>query len=258
MIGSPRSGTSAIAWALAQHPRLWTSSESDFLLYFCQSISLQQVYATALNRPSPGWLSKNSVTENEFYEAIGSGLDQLFRSRSGGKDWIDQTPSYTLIATELSRLFPNASFIHMVRDGRKVVKSMNASGFEKEGFEMPWTTSFQEACRSWGHYFRVGRSFVEANPARAIEVRNEDLLVSPEETIYRLLEFLEYPPHQGPADFLKKKRINSSYARDIQQRAEEIWKETWLDWSSEEQDCFMRLCGKELMESGYISKQQEL
>ena len=31
VIGSPRSGTSVTAWALHQHPELWTSHETEFL-----------------------------------------------------------------------------------------------------------------------------------------------------------------------------------------------------------------------------------
>jgi len=41
IIGSPRSGTSIISWALAQHDNFWTSAESDFILFLFGKGKLQ-------------------------------------------------------------------------------------------------------------------------------------------------------------------------------------------------------------------------
>ena len=59
----------------------------------------------------------------------------MVTKKSRGKRWVDQSPSYTLIASELARLFPDAQFLHIVRDGRRVVNSMIRSGFEE-----PWAS----------------------------------------------------------------------------------------------------------------------
>ena len=62
VIGCPRSGTSALSWALAEHPKMWTSAESDFMHQMFKGNMLFDVYKNSMDRPDTGWLKKNGVT----------------------------------------------------------------------------------------------------------------------------------------------------------------------------------------------------
>src|SRR5262249_8717023 len=125
IIGSPRSGTKILARSLAKHTRLWTSSaESNFLYHLFGGGHLENAFQTAGSRPSRPhgtWLAKEGVAKSEFFRFVGLGLNALYASRSGGKRWIDHTPLYTLMVDTLSELFPGARFLHILRDGRRVV-----------------------------------------------------------------------------------------------------------------------------------------
>ena len=128
ILGSPRSGTSALAWALAQHPELWTSAESDFLIHLFRRGRIRGAWEQASERPDGGWLQKNQVDYPEFAQFIGIGIDALFRSRSKDLIWVDQTPGHTLMADILKDMFPFARFVHIIRDGRAVVNSSYDKG----------------------------------------------------------------------------------------------------------------------------------
>src|SRR5262245_3379258 len=124
IIGSPRSGTSILSWSLAQHRQLWTSAESDFLYDLFGCGHLEKAFETTRGRPGSTWLREEAVDKREFYGCLGLGVNALFTSRAGGRRWIDQTPLYTMIADLLADVFPGAFFLHILRDGRRVVDSM--------------------------------------------------------------------------------------------------------------------------------------
>src|SRR5207253_4877727 len=92
IIGSPRSGTTILAWSLAQHNQLWTSDESQILWDLFGDGRLDKNYQRA-GRADGSWLRKQRIEKAEFLCFLGLGLNALYTSRSQGKRWIDQTPS---------------------------------------------------------------------------------------------------------------------------------------------------------------------
>jgi len=263
ILGSPRSGTSALAWALAQHPDMWTSAESDFLLYLFRDGRLKSAWEESTKRPDGGWLQKNRVDYLEFAQYIGTGIDSMFRSRSRGLMWVDQTPGYTLMADILKDLFPFARFIHIVRDGRSVVSSMLSSDFESLGFSMKWTTDFDEACKAWKVYAGRAQKFVNENPDIAMQVRQEDLLVRSQEVMNGVIEFLGLDSNERPAEFLSKKRLNSSYdsgGKTVVDAGEKLTQANklgpWNKWSNRQQRAFNKIAGEVFLSLGYSMEQE--
>src|SRR5438874_4826617 len=98
VIGSPRSGTTALARALGQHSQLCTSAESDFLFYLFQGQHAQKAFQRATDVAGERWLAVHGVDKKEFLAFLGLGLNALYTSRSQGRRWIEQTPLYRLIA----------------------------------------------------------------------------------------------------------------------------------------------------------------
>jgi len=252
VIGCPRSGTSALSWALAENPSLWTSAESDFMHMLFKKDCLFNVYKNSVERPDVGWLQQNDVTYKEFASFIGSGINNMFKSRSNGLIWIDQTPGYTLIAPVLKDLFPNAKFIHIVRDGKDVVSSMLNSGFENLGFSMKWTSDFENACQTWKTYVLKGRSFVASNPDVAIQIRNEDMVQYTNATFSTLQRFLDISENDGPAKFISNSRVNSSYDNGFKKKKiNPSASESENIWSSENKKIFYEICGDLIEELNY-------
>lgn len=206
VIGSPRSGTSILAWSLAQHGHFWTSSETDFLLHLFGQGRLESSLTAASQRPGGGWLSEQRVERDELFPLLGVGINALITSRSGGKRWVDQSPSYTLMASTLAELFPGAFFLHILRDGRRVVNSMVNSGFT-----LPWATDFGEAARTWAIFAERALNFAASMPSRCLTIRQEELAANPIEQFESILKFLGAPEQPTPAEFFAANRINSSY-----------------------------------------------
>ncbi|HSM62426.1 MAG TPA: sulfotransferase [Gillisia sp.] len=253
IIGSPRSGTSALGWALAQHPDLWTSAETDILLYLLQKPWFHEQYKKALAEPNKkNWFIKHTVSYPEFASFIGSGLNQLFQSRSDGKIFVDSTPSYTTIAAELMIFFPNAKFLHIVRDGRAVVNSMLASGFSYKTYN-----NFRLACKSWVYYVNKGLEIEKAFPDRVLEVRNENLISYPEKELDFVFDFLGMESSTESAIFLRTKRVNSSYLnvqKDDIRKAKDpalMPNKPWKSWSRSKRFLFTRIAGETMNKLEY-------
>ena len=244
VIGCPRSGTSALAWALAKHPKFWTSAESNFLVDILKPTGrIRSIYdhVTRIVPDQKGWLNRNSVTFEEMMAYLGSGIDQLYLSRSRGRRWVEQSPSYTLICTELAYLFPNAKFLHALRDGTKVVNSMIHSNFNET-----WSTDFEIACRTWQHYVDLVLEFQNEFPDRVLEVRNEALISDRKPTTHAILNFLDEEPSDDMAIFLETRWVNSSFGSN-----RETPPSPWTSWTADQRSTFRRIAGERMHVTGY-------
>ena len=252
IIGCPRSGTSVFSWALAEHTNFWTGPESDFLITLFGRDRLYDAYKKAFDRSDSGWLGNQDVGFTEFAANIGLGAEALFASRTAGARWIDATPGHTLMVPALLRLFPSASFLHIVRDGRAVVSSMMSSGFKAH-----WASDFAAACRAWVHYVRLGLEAAGTNPDRILEVRHENLTRRPRSELKRVFAFLGERPSERSVELVRTRRINSSYGnsgpRDIRKPKDTAAgpKRPWDRWTAEEKDTFAEIAGKPMSELGY-------
>lgn len=252
VVGCPRSGTSVLSWALAQHPDFWTSSESDYLLTLFGRNRLYGIYKEAYDRTDGSWLRKEKVSFAEFMAKMGLGPEMLFTSRAGGRRWVDGTPLYTLMINELFCLFPSASFLHIVRDGRAVVNSMISSGFDTR-----WASDFTVACETWVHYVQLGHSAVQAYPERVCEVRYEALTGNPRSEVSRVFEFLGEQSFEGSVELIATRRINSSYGNvhpgDVRKAKDphDSPKRPWEEWTAEQKSIFASVAREAMTEFGY-------
>ena len=81
-------------------------------------------------------------------------------------------------------LFPGATFIHIVRDPRANVSSQRAR----------WSRATTWEClRWWRDAAQAGHRLARRQPHRCIELRYEDLVTAPEETLRPLCRFLHIP-----------------------------------------------------------------
>ena len=252
VIGSPRSGTSVFAWALAQHPNFRTAAESDFLLHLFGNGHLQAAYTEAFNRADRGWLKQQQVDFDEFAASFGLGVEALFASRARGARWVDATPSYTLMVDEMLLLFPAASFLHIVRDGRAVVNSMISSGFDIE-----WAADFSAACQAWAHYALLGHRAAQAHPGRVFEVRHEDLTGRPGAELARVFAFLGDQSCKRSVNLITRGRINSSYGNvrpeDIRSTKDPdaAPQRPWESWSRKQHRTFSNIASEAMSLLGY-------
>ncbi len=258
IIGAPRSGTSALAWSLAQHSQLWTSEES-LIVSFLLHDGLKRTFENARDVPR-NWLQVQQVDWSEFLRWSGLGLNALFTSRSGGKRWIDQTPQYTLYADEIGQMVPGACFIHIVRDGRRVVNSMinfgNSLPAEFQAIQDEigigrWR-DFRVACGIWRRYVEAALDFSAKHADRCLTVVNEELVTNPERGFRSILEFIGETYEDAPAEFFKSHRVNSSFAQSpVQSNGSYQLAEPWKTWTPEQHQVFWAEAGPTFIRAGF-------
>lgn len=238
IVGSPRSGTSILTWALGQHPNIQTMEESDWIASIAVSGGI--AYSLGSVRGEFGHLSSSGYPREAFFQRLGLFVDGVvqdaFRARcraaygpaghapargvevpfasalhlrrreSDAKSrWIDGAPVNTAFAMTLSEMFPEARFIHALRRPEDVALSLE--NFERvgggnleleKGFEL-WI-SHTEAAWQLERALGAGRVF---------RLRFERLAEHPETLLRELCEFLDEPFHPDCLEPLGQ-RLNSS------------------------------------------------
>jgi protein-tyrosine sulfotransferase len=94
--------------------------------------------------------------------------------------WGDKTPGNTFVLRTLPAIFPDLRVIHILRDGRDVVGS----------FMRIYKDALPATARHWVKAVRAARAFGARHPGQYLEIRYEDLVRSPRETIQGVATFL--------------------------------------------------------------------
>jgi hypothetical protein len=106
--------------------------------------------------------------------------------------WAMYDADSVLHVERFKRDIPNALFVHIIRDGRDIALSLKKMG----GFApLPWdrdqTESLVATSLYWEWMVHKGRADGRKFPADYIEIRYEDLITNPHETLGKLGGFLD-------------------------------------------------------------------
>jgi Sulfotransferase family len=246
IIGSPRSGTTILAWSLAQHSQLWTSEESVILEDLYGAGRVHNSYQSLTVTPVKNWFKAEHVEKQELLQHLGIGINALFSSRSQGRRWIDQTPSYTFLADTLADMFPDARFLHVLRVNA-IEPDTRAERLEA-GIIPLWATDFRTACKTWRRYVLKAMQFSTERQERCLTVRYEQLVTDPELCFQNTLHFLDLEYESAPAEHFQTHRINSSFTN---RRVD-----PWSSWSSDQRSIFVQEAGDALALSEAIDSKQ--
>jgi len=193
VVGCPRSGTTLLRMMLDGHPRLAIPDESHFVLGLAPRwwVRRRVVLDDLLRHPKvlawdvdPGALAAEARTRHprSYAEQVAAVFSAYARLR-GKSRWGDKTPGYVSHVETLARLFPDAQFVHVIRDGREVARSLSDWSW---GSRTAITGAFW-----WAHKVRVGRRVGRRlGRDRYVEVRFDALLARPEDELRRLCSFL--------------------------------------------------------------------
>ncbi|MFO8231557.1 MAG: sulfotransferase [Longimonas sp.] len=109
--------------------------------------------------------------------------------------WGEKTPHNFFFVPELHEMFPSARFIHLVRDPRAAVHSMN-------GFKRCVSNTVINAT-NWRTFMQQGAAVLEATvPAhQRITIRFEDLTSNPDFVLQQLCSFLDISFHSDMLSF---------------------------------------------------------
>jgi len=128
-------------------------------------------------------------TGGDFIRVV---MESMARSQHVQR-WALYDPDNVLHVERVKREIPNAIFLHIIRDGRDIALSLKKMG----GFTpLPWdrdpTNSLVATALYWEWMVQRGRAHGRHFPADYIEIRYEDLVTNPRETLGKLGAFIDH------------------------------------------------------------------
>jgi hypothetical protein len=125
--------------------------------------------------PPEGVLAQIRSSEPRDLAAAIEAFFLAYAKAHGKPRWGDKTPGYSIDMPLIAGLFPDARFVHLIRDGRNVALSL---------MEVPRPPrSFAEAAQVWKHRIDVARRDAPTLGDAVLEVRYETLVDEPESVL---------------------------------------------------------------------------
>lgn len=231
IVGTQRSGTTLLRLILNTHSQIAIPRESHFLMPFLRKKYLKRSISGSALRSFGNFLSSKSDFQstyvdghyNDFFSQFSHHekltlrelIDRIFSAycRSEGKSiWGNKTPSFFRKIDILQTLFPDAKFIHIVRDGRDVFDSWRKMN--------PLNNNVAAVALDWRYKLsRIEKSFKNIPEENKITIRYEDLLENPEDTIKSVCSVIGIGYEKVMLDFYK-----TSHKHTIPHHSELIFK----------------------------------
>jgi hypothetical protein len=215
IVGCDRSGTTLLRLMLNQSPVLYITPETKFLTSLKQNQAIYGDFTQSYQRYFLiRDLQTNQATSKTFtfpifgltiveteqaiatvaptnFAIAAQAIFQASVIKKNKQRWGDKTPHQVKHINSLAKSFPNAQFIHVIRDGRDVAISMRKAGWLK-GNMLAIAQYWQQQVQAG---ISAGRS-LDNNKNRYYEMYYEQLVQQPEATLKDLCAWLhlEYTP----------------------------------------------------------------
>jgi len=281
IVGTGRCGTTLLRLMLDAHPLVAIPPETHFIPQVISArrrhLRPRRAFLKAVTG-APFWLD-NRMDVEELKRRIwalrpfrvGDALRAfygLYAEGRGKPRWGDKTPNYVLHMRAIQEVLPEARFIHLIRDGRDVALSIKDLWFGP--------ATFEEAAQRWVSWIEEARR--QATSLNAyLEVRYEDLVLRPEETLRKVCDLLELPWDEAMLDYhlkaeerleemvqpmrlsagrvieaAERKAIHTLTGQPPRQDRIKVWQ---TEMPAAEQERFERIAGPLLSELGYETRE---
>jgi hypothetical protein len=205
VVGVPRSGTTLLRLMLDAHPELAIPPETHFVPAVIRAVRRGRTAdgVAGVITDHRRWVDFG-LDRDELHERIralgpmyaGAAIRafyELYAEKQGKPRWGDKTPGYATRMRRIQRALPEARFIHVMRDGRDVVAS-RARRAQRDPLPV------DVAARRWKRRVLSTRRRAK-DIEHYVEVRYEQLVADPEETLRRVCDFVELPFEGAMLDY---------------------------------------------------------
>jgi hypothetical protein len=209
ILGVRRSGTTLLRVMLDRHSQLAVPDESYFVPQLAdrhlRRIDVES-FVDDLRRINT--LAEWHVPLDKVRRRLRDGMPvgaaiatvyAVYAEEQGKSRWGDKTPMYMQNLRLLERLFPDALFVHLIRDGRDAAMSFLGMprGIVTETWMHPRTPG-EFACQ-WRTEVAAASRLGRRSAPRYLEIRYEDLVADVESALRRICAFvqLDYEPAMG-------------------------------------------------------------
>lgn len=259
VIGAARSGTSILTWLIRRYLKISFGSESQFIIRIYRRLPeygdlhddahlRRLIDDIAKERCFERWTLRFGfvLDRQRIFDRVAPGprgypqvLNAIFEALAHHHEmsrWGDKTPEYNHDLPVLLSLFPNAQFVHIVRDGRDVALS---------AFRMHFgATNTYRAATDWRlAELRVAHFAAALPPEQLLTIRYEALLTNPVQTFANLIEFLGVQ---------ESNEVLSAIATDVAMQLRENNSGKWrAGLSPAQQRLYESVAGEQLRAAGY-------
>jgi hypothetical protein len=158
--------------------------------------------------------------------------------RDGQTHAAERTPWHVYHLPLIAEVYPNARFVHIIRDGRDAVRSIVAQ---------PWgPDNVKDAAEEWRSSVAAGLDAAPVLGERLLEVRYEDVLADPRTAIPQI--YAHHDLEGGVDDALEAAGAKANIGPQDNRVGAGKWRE---GWGRRELRDFERVAGDLLRELGY-------
>ncbi len=191
LVAAPRSGTTWLQLLLSRPPSVVTAHETHVFDVFMRSMLDQWSHERVTRTPTG---PTNLLSEEEFHallRAVSSiVLAKIAQRKPSATVVLEKTPNHVNCWREILDEWPDAHFIHIIRDPRSVVASLRVAS---RSWASQWASSrISTNCERWISDVRNGRQIRSATDNYQ-EVTFEELLSDGPDVLMRLLDKLGAP-----------------------------------------------------------------
>jgi hypothetical protein len=224
IVGVDRSGTTLLNMMLDSHPDMLITYEQRTIIKFYENIAtygdlcfeenrialITDILSdenVKLNFPNVS-VSDFDLNECKTFGDIIKNLYGLELTKQGKLIWGDKDPIYTQHIEILNEIFPNAKFIHLIRDGRDVALSLITKRWGP--------TTFTNAIKYWERTIQMTRRLLRMlDSTQTIELKYEDLVTDPEGNLRNLCVFLKLEYNDKMLNSYSTKALNNATVKNL-------------------------------------------
>jgi hypothetical protein len=180
LFGATRSGTTWLQNMLGSHPAIATPQELDLMSRYVAP--WRQTWESQLPASAADWhrhrykglpsILTEEVFDGVITDAVARIYEEVLAAKPGATTVLEKVPGYGEHAALILRHVPNARFVHLIRDGRDVVASLQRAA---TGWGRGWApSSAQRGAWVWRTNVENGRAAGRLTPSY-LELRYEAL-----------------------------------------------------------------------------------
>lgn len=207
VVGSGRSGTTWLQAMLSMHPDIYSGPETNFFGAFAAA---EQSFSKVKGR-------RVGLSEYFSHDLFYGSMANLFRVMLSGlpepdsqpKIFLEKSPHHCLYSDFLLKTFPDARFIHLVRDSRAVVASMLKGS---KTWAKDWASDDVDAAATgWVQKVNAAQSLKKrVSSENYIEIKYEDLRINTHQELSNLLTWLRI---EAPDAWIEQAVVENSLSK---------------------------------------------
>jgi len=263
IFGCARSGTSLLSRILNSHPNIAVPYESHLYNVFMPWLKYYGDLSEDKNRRQlicdmhdilHDWSPRvdkdaafNATKQYDIHGVI-DGVISSYSTAQGKKRWGEKSPWHVFYWKEILEGFPNAKFIHIVRDGRDSSASWMQARFGPKHYYM--------LAKRWKEYLETVAEFKQAiGKDNVLDIRYEDILADQEAATRKICGFIGEEYSIEMLDFHKNKTPYPTDNRNLENLTKPLMTDNAQKWRKNLSDrdiyIFESVAGKQLKEYGY-------